>query len=340
MLLTGRIGFAFATLAAVTAARADDKQIVARTFHANSEYLVMNLPPRPDAWPGAIFTANLRFPISHGDPNDPKLHRGQAVVIDSKDGFDLTGSLNGGASGWLGGSVEAGDVADVVMSFPDARIVDMDMGDLIRHVEASADAIAAAKRGQIPLLVVKAYSGTPTVTINRKLNASLEAWGKLRSNIKVGAGAAASTDDSVSYKGNGEIVFAFETSQIQFDPSDLNKGKITIQLSALPAQLYALRENDSSLKMAAAILATGGNVAFSDWNPSIIDSNGVYTQIDSVAGTMALSEAAGAVFKKDPGGKVRVSNNPWALSASGAIGVGVIRRSDGGAICKTMFGAC
>src|SRR4051812_15361087 len=40
------------------------------------------------------------------------------------------------------------------ISFPDARIVDMQLSELEKRVNGSADAIDAAKRGQVPLVVI------------------------------------------------------------------------------------------------------------------------------------------------------------------------------------------
>jgi hypothetical protein len=246
-----------ATLAAASA-KADDKDVVANAFHTDAQYLVMNLPPRPETWPGAIFTANLRVPIKHGDPKDPALHRGPPIGIGSNKGFNLGGGAKGGWSGFLGFSADAGDAADIVLSFPDARIIDMDQGDLIKHVEAAAEAIDAAKRGQIPLIVVKAYYGIPIVTITRKDTASADAWAKVKANAEVGINASSSSHDTVSYKGDEDIIFAFETAQIQFDPTDLDHSKMTIKLASMPSQLYAIREAYSEQATTQIIAASTG----------------------------------------------------------------------------------
>ena len=240
------------------AATADERQIIARTFHSDPQYVVMNLPPRPDTWPGAIFTANLRLPLVHGDPKDPALHKGPPIGITTKEGFDLAGSAQGGLSAFFGVSAKAGDAANVVLSFPDARIVDMDQSDLIKHVLSSSSAIDDARRGHIPILVIKAYTGTPTITITKKNNASADAWAKAKVDISVGVAASAESDNEVVYKGTQEIIFAFETSEVHFDPTDLNNGKYNIQLSSLPEETYAFRQDDNDQKLANVIKATTG----------------------------------------------------------------------------------
>jgi hypothetical protein len=236
-------GATLIALVASTYAKADDRQVIATTFHCDPQYLVMNLPPRPDTWPGAIFTTNLRLPIKHGDPKDPALHRGLAMGINSNAGFDLGASAKGGLSGLFGVSAGAGDSANITLYFPDARIVDMDLSDLINHVKSSNDAIDDVRHGHIPLIVVKSYLGTPVITITKKSNASADAWAQAKVDVSAGVKATAETTDSITYTGKDEIVFAFETSEIHLDPAQLNKGTVNVQLSSLPEALYALREN-------------------------------------------------------------------------------------------------
>src|SRR5262245_40832218 len=113
-------------IALATPAKAADKDIVASTFHTDAQYVVMNIPPRPEAWPGAIFTWNMRLPIVYGNPNDPAIHKGDPVSIDASSGFDLDAKATAGISAFFGASAAAKDSADIVMSFPDARVNDMD----------------------------------------------------------------------------------------------------------------------------------------------------------------------------------------------------------------------
>jgi hypothetical protein len=239
-------------------AHADIKDVLAQRLSADAQYLIVNLPPRPDAWPGAIFTSNLRVPITHGNFKDPALRRGALIAIDATETLNASTGAKGVLANWFNASADAGDIADVTMSFPDARVVDMDYSDLVKHVQASNEAIEAAKRGQIPIIIVKSYEATPLVTLSKKATASAEAWAKLKAiiavgaqkaNIAVGAQAGATSVNSVTYKGNEPFVFAFETQQITFNPNDLNAGKVTIQLAFVPSALFALREEASETRL-------------------------------------------------------------------------------------------
>jgi hypothetical protein len=158
----------------------------------------------------------------------------------------------------LGASAGVADAANIVMSFPDATVYDMDEASLRQRVLSSKGAIEAAKKGQVPLIVIKSYAGTPTITITRKASASADAWAKLKQNISVQGGADASSDNKISYKAGEKFIFAFETCQVSFDPKDLSKDVYTIRFASLPATLYAFRENDEQTRLAATISATTG----------------------------------------------------------------------------------
>ena len=233
---------AFVVIGSVSASCAADRDVVASIFHTDAQYVVMNVPPRPNAWPGAIFTNNLRLPIKYGDPNDPAVQRGDSIEVDSSSGFGADANAQGGLAYLFGGSARASDAGSVVMTFPDARINDMNEADLRQHVISSPEAIDAAKHGYNPVVVIRSYSGTPTITVTKKAGASAEAWAKLKENAKVGAEIGISSGNELVLKAKQEIVFAFETEQVTFDPTDLSKGIYNIRFANLPGTLYIARE--------------------------------------------------------------------------------------------------
>jgi hypothetical protein len=233
-------------------ASADFKDVVANRFSSNAENLIINVPPRPGTWPGAIFTYNMRFPSKKGDANDPALHRGDKITIEPKDGLRLDGSSKAIVWSFFRVSPEAADSADVVMSFPDAQLVEMNVADLVQRVGTGSAAASAARRGQIPLIISRAYVGTPLVTISRKADASPGAWAKVKAGLEAGAQAAASVQDSVSYTAGDPFIFAFEVDQIAFDPGELSKGSLKVNLARLPSSLFALREQESDRALSAA----------------------------------------------------------------------------------------
>src|SRR5262249_23757581 len=105
-------------------AKADFVQVLADRLGTKPEFLVINLPPRPAAWPGAIFTDDLRLPIVRGKADDPAFARGDPINIEAT---SLTGIGASSAAGWgtiFSIAAKAADIAQIIMSFPDARIID------------------------------------------------------------------------------------------------------------------------------------------------------------------------------------------------------------------------
>jgi hypothetical protein len=229
----------------VNCAYADDKQIIAGIFRTDPKYLVVNLPPRPDTWPGAIFTSDLRFPIEYGNISDASLHRGRPIGIDSDDGFDLSAGAGVELPGLFGISASATKDADIKLYFPDARIVDMSRHDLIDHINKSQDAMEAVRAGQKPIIVVRSYSGTPTITVTRKAGASASGWDALRSLLTLKATASAEANNSVTFRGKDEIVFAFETAEIVDKLTAGGSPDGEIEINSLPETTIATRESVS-----------------------------------------------------------------------------------------------
>jgi hypothetical protein len=234
------------------AANADFKDIVAGRFASKPENLIVNLPPRPGTWPGAIFTFNTRFPAQRGERNDPALHGGDKLTIQANDDFHQDASPKNSLWSFLGLPPQTAEGAEVVISFSDAQVVDMSPPDLLRHVETAPAAATAAKRGQIPLIVSRAYVGTPVITVSRKADTPPEMWAKLKESLQPGAQGSSSIQDNVSYVARDPLVFAFEVAQISFDPGELSKGNIKASLAPLPSSLFAVREQESDRALAAA----------------------------------------------------------------------------------------
>ena len=132
-----------------TPANADFKDVVAARFSSRAENVIVNVPPRPGAWPGAVLTYNMRFPAKSGDPGDPALRRGDKTSIPAEDGFRLDAKSKASVWSFFRLSPAAGDSAEIVMSFTDAQAIDMNAQDLVRRVEAAEAAAAAARRANL-----------------------------------------------------------------------------------------------------------------------------------------------------------------------------------------------
>jgi hypothetical protein len=133
-------------------------------------------------------------------------------------------------------------MSNVTISLPDLRVVSMDYDALVQRIKKSTSVTEAIKRGQVPVIVVKAYLATPTISITRAAAASAELSGRLKDGVKASAGASAGESGQTIYKAESPIIFAFETSQIEFDPADFGRGVLTVRLASLPSSVYLARQ--------------------------------------------------------------------------------------------------
>src|SRR5215211_2136663 len=106
-------------------AAADFRTELARQFNANSNYFVLNLPPRAGGWPGSMYTSDMRLPITFGEPDDPSLSRGPEFDFASNIGFDVSSQVGLGITGLFGLSASASGAALASVTFKKARIYDL-----------------------------------------------------------------------------------------------------------------------------------------------------------------------------------------------------------------------
>ncbi len=64
-----------------TTALADLKSDLAEQFNADARYFILNLPPKPSGWPGSIYTSDMRFVVTRGTGDDPKLERSPPSIL-------------------------------------------------------------------------------------------------------------------------------------------------------------------------------------------------------------------------------------------------------------------
>jgi len=232
---------------------ADELSIIAKSLNVDPNHLVLNMPPQYGIWPGAIYTSNLHIPIQYGDANDRDIHTGNRVNITSNEAFHA--DVAGGAPYGLmfGLSADAGDLADLSISFTNARILDMSMKDLKNHIQNNPEVIDSIKSGQIPVVVIRVFEGVPTVSLTRKAGASVGAFAKLKADVQAQVSAAASDAEGISYQGTDDMVFAYETVLIDADLDKLGQGIFEYKFTSLPSSIYAFRASQDDKKLANAL---------------------------------------------------------------------------------------
>ena len=209
--------FVLGTLSGHSAFAADLVSELASLLHTQPEWLVLNLPPRPGAWPGAIFSYDMRLPIVEGVGDDPKLRRGDPTSIAVNSHISLGANVNAGWLTLFKVAAQAEDKADVKMSFENLVVIDISESELERRANDSIPVKLAAKEGRIPQVIYKAYEAVPTLILTRHKDASAEVWakvpaGKIDGSVAIGA----ETGEVIEYRTKKTIVFAYEVMQAGF----------------------------------------------------------------------------------------------------------------------------
>jgi hypothetical protein len=195
----------------------DFTRTLADRLQTKAEYLVLNLPPRPAVWPGAIFSFDYRTPIVRGRKDDPALARGEPIEVDVTDLIAVGAATQAGARSWLSVGARAADATTVTMSFPDLRVIDILLDEATKRAQQWLSAHVATKQGPFSFIVVKSYEGTPTITI-KKANASATAMADIRkAAAQAGLEASTQADDQVAYRTTAPIVLAFEVMRVMND---------------------------------------------------------------------------------------------------------------------------
>jgi hypothetical protein len=190
---------------------------LARGLNTRPEYLSLNLPPRPGALPGAIFSYDMRLQIAGESSDDSLLRRGDPTNVEVTTHVNLAAGIRAGWAALFGVAADANDSATVSMLFQDVVIIEMRLEDLQRKANGSLAAGVAARQGRIPQIVYKAYEAVPTLTLIRSANASAESWARVRNTpLDTSITIGADTGDRIVYKTMGRVVFAFEVMQASF----------------------------------------------------------------------------------------------------------------------------
>jgi hypothetical protein len=247
----------FLTVGQGLALGADLRDVLASRLGATSQALVFNLPPRPGAWPGAVFTYDMNLPVLRGRRDDPALARGERTNITATDILDVGGGVKGGWALFAGVASKAADTADISINIPDVQVVDISYDEINKRIQQIPAALKAAKQGRPPLIIFRAYEGTPTISLTKKLGASNEAWANLaRAAAEVKLEVNALSQDRVVYGVADRIVFAFETMKAVADVSSNDKNETVWKLLGSSAILF-----ENHMKMTSEIesnLAQGG----------------------------------------------------------------------------------
>jgi len=312
-------------------ADAQVNDVLAQRLGADPNYLVLNIPTRPGAWPGAIFTDDLRIPIVRGREDDPELKRGPPMSIEATDFISFGAGAGANVKSWFSFAAKASETGKVLISFPDIRVVDLTFDELKKRIRASQSVLDAMKRGIYPLVVIRAYEGTPTIKISKEAAASAEASAKLsaaatEANVQAGV----SSGDYVVYRAGERVVFAFETMKAF---ASANSGtEVAWELQKGPASVF-LADNQMPSNVQLAAVRVRGTIEKVDGSVLTVKTrDGSTTQIKLTdnARVTAMVKASLADIKQ--GNFIGVTAMPQPDGSQKAIGLHIFMDAQRGVV--------
>jgi hypothetical protein len=157
----------------------DLRGALAKQWGEKPEDLYINLPPRPERYPGAVFTSTYGAVIAFTKETDVDLRRGKAVDFrhEAKEMGQVDGSLGAAVFGIV--ARRSADL-DRSVEIPDLCSVEMDVLSIARRLRALG---WDANIPQDLFVVLRAYEGHLTYRIERRQSFSSEAWEKFMQEL-------------------------------------------------------------------------------------------------------------------------------------------------------------
>ncbi len=224
-------------------ASADYERRIAAHLSGNPDAIVMNVPSRPQSYPGAVFRKDMSMPIIRGRADDPGLARGSLTQLSIQEDFNLQAGVGFGVKKFFGFAADAKDIALIKLNFSDVRIVDIEYSELMKRLQENKFVQNEIKKGTLPIVIYKSYEGKTSYTIIKKSGASVEAWAKLKKNIgRVEIDVEFDSSEKIIVKSDIIDVFAFETMVIGRDFANSTQENIIIKSEINPSFVFSDRE--------------------------------------------------------------------------------------------------
>lgn len=167
--------------------------------------LFVNLPPAAGRYPGSILLFDGNIPLEFVGADDPGLAVGQPVNLERQIRVTSTAELGmgvQGSEGWLGSAANAlsrrESAVDVTVAFNGSTV---ESRDLVGRVAASPLARNVSEAGVDAYVIVRAWRGTVSLTIQSRQGASAQVLDTLEATLD---SIAASAGAGVRFSGGFE----------------------------------------------------------------------------------------------------------------------------------------
>jgi hypothetical protein len=196
---------------------------LSRALNVREADLVLNLPPRPDCYPGAVFPPDMSIALVTANGSQPDLRRGSAFTIDSASLGDAA-AAGGVEAGWIGEALQNREGADIQIRIENGRVVEIPVPVLKKRLIESEEVRHVAERGYDPLVIIRAYEGVLRIVFTRRRGMSAAGWAafQLRARsatqdgVTMNVKGGLSDDATLEIATSEPIVFAFETRSAKY----------------------------------------------------------------------------------------------------------------------------
>jgi len=200
----------------------DLRTVLAEMLDIPRDELVLNIPPRPQRYPGSIFDTTLGIPIHFVDAEDADLVRGPAYSLSARH-EGLTRASGSLASPVFEQVMENERLVQIAVRLTTGRIIEMTIDRLRDHIAQVID--QGSPTEQSTAVIVRAHEATMTLQLDRRQDVTADAWASFRNGIKrvLEPGSeseaelhiAAESEDHVQLEIPQPFVIGFQTARVE-----------------------------------------------------------------------------------------------------------------------------
>jgi len=200
---------------AVTTTRADFREDLAVQLGTRASYLVLNLPPRPGAWPGTIYSEDMRFPLVI-TKKDHSLAKGPEYSSTKRISLAAEGATTVSVLGLFDLDLSAATFATTELEIQHARTYEITVSQIRSRIDKRPK--KAPKIAAEPTIVYRSYEGQLVLHVSRRSDASTDLWMRFLRKLASARLKAGVTErsDVVTIATDKPFVFAFEVEKIRY----------------------------------------------------------------------------------------------------------------------------
>jgi hypothetical protein len=199
------------------------QQSLAHELQVSPDLLVINMPPAPGRYPGAVLVnpkPGQYFAVKQVER--PATQPTASFTMASRRILDGTAVLKS-ATRFAGGSLAGLESVTVEMELAQGRVFEAELPKLRDELLANTDVYKASKNRQQPEVIVRAYEAIPKIILRRTSSISAEAWAKVK-DAAISSEGAIDQGESVTIQLKSAVVVGFESATVEYVTDNFSIG--------------------------------------------------------------------------------------------------------------------